>query len=130
MEMHLPTKLTMYRGVTMMASLAAPVLLGFVLNWQQQVGEKINDVQADTKALASTVALMRENITDRVAVLEAEARTYAATARYDLADAQRDREIVSDRMKMLVEKIDDNADHIRRLTDKLDEVSDRLERQQ
>jgi hypothetical protein len=124
--MHLPSKLTMYRGVTMLASLAAPVLLGFVLNWQQQVGRDVKALSIQTASLNASFVTLERELRERVRNVE-QGQRERVLASYTTSDAQRDRDIVDERMDLHMELVQKNAANIEELRETMERMCDSIE---
>lgn len=109
-EVHLPSKLTLYRGVVMVATLTAPVLLTFLLSWQQRESENLNALAVSTATLSATVGRIEASMGRRLDLLEEEQRS-TARLYYSREDALRDRNA-----------IESNTEEIRRLSRNIDKL--------
>jgi hypothetical protein len=116
----------MYRGVTMLTSLAAPVLLGFVLNWQQQVGRDVKALSIQTASLNASFVTLERELRERVRNVE-QGQRERVLASYTTSDAQRDRDIVDERMDLHMELVRKNAANIEELRRTVDRICDSLE---
>lgn len=124
-EVHLPSKLTLYRGVVMVATLIAPVLLTFLLTWQQQESESIKQLAIASAKLATAFERFEGEMRERVGVVEAAQRAISL-AEYSRQEADNAHQALESRMARLVLKIEKNTDHVTELTVKLDKLCNSL----
>jgi hypothetical protein len=94
----------------MVATLIAPVLLTFLLSWQQREAENLNALAVSTATLSATVGRIEESMGRRLDLLEEEQRS-AARLYYTRADALRDRKA-----------IEKNTEEIRALSRSIDKL--------
>jgi hypothetical protein len=100
----------MYRGVVMVATLIAPVLLTFLLSWQQRESDNLNSLAISVATLSAAMSRVETDVTRRLNIVEEEQRS-AARLYYSRADAIRDREA-----------IEKNTDEIRALSRSIDKL--------
>lgn len=110
----------------MLASLAAPVLLTFVLSWQQQVGRDVKALSIQTASLNASFITLERELRERVRNVEQGQReTFRAS--YTSSDAQRDRDIVDERMDLHMELVRKNAANIDELRRTMERICDSIE---
>jgi hypothetical protein len=124
-DVHLPSKLTMYRATVMVATLTAPVLLSFLLSWQQSESVAIQQLAIASTKLATSFERFEGEMRERVGVVEAAQRAITL-AEYSRTEADNAHQALESRMARLVLKIEKNTDHVTELTVKLDRLCESL----
>ncbi|MEE4109535.1 MAG: hypothetical protein V2I24_09320 [Halieaceae bacterium] len=109
----------------MLGVLTAPVLLTFILNWQQQESESIKQLAISSAKLATAFERFEGEMRERVSVVEAAQRAISL-AEYSRQEADNAHQALESRMARLVLKIEKNTDHVTELTEKLDRLCDSL----